>query len=633
MPNRWLLLAALIAATLVAYQPAWHGGILWDDAGHLTREDLRTASGLGRIWIAPGSTQQYYPVLHSAFWLQYALWGQQTLGYHLVNIVLHACSAWLLGLVLIRLGLSGAWMAAAVFALHPVHVESVAWISELKNVLSGVFYLGSALAYLRYDTSRNRAAYATALVLFLFAILSKTVTSTLPAALLVVCWWRRGTIDPKRDVLPLAPFAALGVVAGLVTIWFERSMIGATGEEYALHPMERVLVAGRAILFYAGKIVWPANLTFVYPRWDVSRHSAAQYLYPLAVALAVAAAWAVRNRSRAPLTALLLFAVALFPALGFFNVYPFRYSYVADHFQYLATIAPIALICAAAARTLRGRLPSAAAPAAATGLVLVLGFLTWRQAHDYASAEALYRATLARNPAAWMALNNLSVVLLEGEPSPARVREALSHAEGALRMKPDLQEARYNLGTALERLGHFEEAAAHYEVVLEREPDLSRVRHRLGVVLRALGRGGESVSMLRSALALAPAAVDTRVELGRALAETGQRQEAIRVWKEALALQPASAEARHNLGAALRQAAQELHKAGRLEQAASAYREALAVDPSAPDVHNDLGAVLATLGRMEEAVRHFGEAVRLNPGDAGARENYARARQMLEKRR
>jgi hypothetical protein len=213
----WLLLPAMILVVLVAYHPAWHGGMLWDDNAHITPPGLRTAGGLWRIWFDLGATQQYYPAVHSAFWFLYRLWGDHTLGYHLVNIVLHALSAFLVALILRRLSIPGACLAAMIFALHPVCVESVAWISELKNMLSGVFYLGAALAYLHFDEGRQRRCYALAAVLFILALLSKSVTATLPAALLVVFWWRRGKLGLRRDFAPLLPFFVLGIGGGVFT--------------------------------------------------------------------------------------------------------------------------------------------------------------------------------------------------------------------------------------------------------------------------------------------------------------------------------------------------------------------------------------------------------------------------------
>lgn len=259
----------LLAATLLAYHPAWHGEFLWDDDAHVTREELRSWPGLVRIWTDVRATQQYYPVVHTAFWLQHRLFGDNPTGYHLVNIGLHALNAWLAGHLLTRLAAPGGRLAGAIFALHPVMVESVAWISELKNLLSGTFYLMAALAWIRFEAQRRRRWYGLALALFALALGSKTVTATLPGALLVLLWWHRGRLSWRRDVLPLAPFFVLGAASGLFTAWVEHELIGAKGAAFELGWAERGLLAGRAVWFYAGKLLWPAELVFIYPRWTV----------------------------------------------------------------------------------------------------------------------------------------------------------------------------------------------------------------------------------------------------------------------------------------------------------------------------------------------------------------------------
>jgi hypothetical protein len=244
----------LFAAVLIAYLPALNGGLLWDDGAHVTRPELQSFQGLWRIWSDLWATQQYYPVLHTAFWIEHRLWGDSVLGYHLANLALHAAAALLLLMILRRLAIPGAWLAALIFALHPVCVESVAWITEQKNTLSAVFYLASALVYLEFDETRRRSSYLLALGLFVLALLSKTVTATLPAAMLVVLWWRRGRLSWKHDALPLAPWFALGTVAGLFTAWVESEVIGAKGADFALTLIGRCLVAGRVIWFYLSKI-------------------------------------------------------------------------------------------------------------------------------------------------------------------------------------------------------------------------------------------------------------------------------------------------------------------------------------------------------------------------------------------
>jgi len=396
----WLVGAVLLIATLAAYQPSWHGGLLWDDDKHVTSPELQSLHGLTRIWFDLGATQQYYPLTHSAFWIEHRLWRDATLPYHVVNIGLHALSAFLLLVILRRLGVRGAPLAAALFALHPVQVQSVAWISELKNTLSGVFFLLSALMYVRFDSDRYPRDYTASFGFFVLALLAKSVTAVLPGVLLVIFWWRRGRLDWRRDVAPTLPFFAIGGSAGVFTAWVERTYIGAQGAEFHLGPIDRVLIAGRAIWFYLGKLFWPIDLNFEYPRWSIDSSVAWQYVFPLAGLGLLVVCWLLRRRSRAPLAALLLFGGILFPALGFLNVYPFKYSFVADHFQYLAMIPIVALVSAGATIASDRRLANQRAIVVGAGLVLVttLASVTWSQSHDYTDAVTLYRSILARNP-------------------------------------------------------------------------------------------------------------------------------------------------------------------------------------------------------------------------------------------
>ncbi len=396
-----LFFVAIAAALFVIYQPAIHGGLLWDDPAHVTRPELRSGTGLWRIWFEPGATQQYYPLVHSAFWVMVRAFGDATTGYHVVNVLLHAASATLLLLILTTLGIPGAACIAALFAVHPVHVESVAWITELKNTLSGVFFLASLLLYLQFDRTRRWRPYAGSLFLFVCAILTKSVTATLPVTLLVLLWWKRGRIDLRRDVGPTIPFLISGGAMGLVTALVERAYVGATGSEFSLSLLERTLLAGRVVCFYLAKLVWPEPLIFVYPRWDVSSGIWWQYLYPAAVVVAFVALWRARRWSRAPFAALLMFVVALVPALGFINVYPFKFSFVADHFQYLASVPVLAFGVGSLFWLCERRLSTVAtAVVVLIGIVGPMAVVARGQSHEYANADVLYRSTIAKNPRA-----------------------------------------------------------------------------------------------------------------------------------------------------------------------------------------------------------------------------------------
>jgi protein O-mannosyl-transferase len=433
------------------------------------------------------------------------------------------------------------WVAAAIFALHPVQVESVAWMTELKNTLSGFLYLLSALWYLEFDENREKRCYWAALALFVLALLSKSVTATLPAALLVVIWWRCGRLDWRKDITPLMPFFAAGIVAGLATSWIETNMIGAQGSEYVLDSAQKFLLAGRVVWFYLGKLIWPVNLAFIYPRWEISPSLWWQSLYPVALIAVVLLLWLSRKRSRGPLAATLFFCGTLFPVLGFFNVYPFRYSFVADHFQYLACIGLIALLVSAlAAFDEKFKLANARLPV----IVLVtiagpLAVFTGNQSRVYADGDTLYRATLSRNPSCWMAHNNLGMSL----QSRGEIEEAALHYREALRLEPNLPETRCNLGNVLERLGRRQEAISEYEQALKLKPDLVEALSNLGIVLQETGRLEEAVARYREALRLKPNFAVGHNNLGYALQSMGHFQEAIVEYEAALRLAPGYADA------------------------------------------------------------------------------------------
>src|SRR6188472_1591199 len=218
----WSFCLILAVVTILAYQPAWHGGVLWDDEPHIGGPELRTPDGLRRIWFVPRTTQQYYPLLHTSYWLQQRLWGDSTTGYHIVNLLLHIGCVVLVLKILRRLRIPGAELAAVIFALHPVNVETVAWIAERKNALSGIFALAATLSYLKFDESRDGEKdgpqgrgyrnYALAIGLFLLGLLSKTAIVTLPLAWLVIFWWKRDAISWRRDVVPSTPFLFLAAV-------------------------------------------------------------------------------------------------------------------------------------------------------------------------------------------------------------------------------------------------------------------------------------------------------------------------------------------------------------------------------------------------------------------------------------
>ena len=611
----WLKGLLLVAAVFFAYQPVWHAGFIWDDDAHVTRPELRSLNGLARIWMQLGATQQYYPLAHSVFWVEHRLWGDATAGYHLINILLHAFSALLLVRILRQLKIPGAWLAAAIFALHPVQVESVAWISELKNTLSGAFYLGSALAYLGFDRNRSGGNYALALGLFVLGLLSKTVIATLPAALLVVFWWQRGKLSWKRDVRPLIPFFVAGIGVGLFTAWVERKyIIGAEGSEFDFSIIERFLIAGRASWFYLGKLFWPANLVFVYPRWQVSQTVWWQYLYPGAALLLLGALSWQQRRWRGPLAGLLFFGGTLFPALGFFNVYPFRFSLVADHFQYLAGLGPIVLV-AAGISTLFGSFRVRRwfwKPALGGALLAMLCVLTWRQCGMYANMETLWRTTLARNPDSSLAHNNLGNFLLQR----GRVDEAMEQFQNALAIEPRYALAHNNLGAALYQKGRVDEAIAHYQKALAIEPRYAQAHNNLGAALYQKGQVDEAMAHFQKALAIQPNNAEIYNNFGNALLGKGKADEALRCFQKAVDIAPDFAGARENLGLILFQN-------GQVDEAIVHYQKAAALQPDNPEFQYNLGYALFLKGEPRGAIAHYQRSLELQPQNAIAGKNLA----------
>ncbi len=583
----------LIVVTVLAYQPAWNGKPIWDDDIHITSAELRSLHGLGRIWTDPAAAPQYYPLLHTVFWIEYKLWGAWPLPYHLLNIGLHALTALLLLRILERLQLPGAWLAAGIFALHPVLVESVAWISELKNTLSGALCAGSALLYLKYDRERKRSAYFIAFALFLAGVMTKTIIVTLPAVLLVIFWWKRGKLSWKRDFAPLIPFFVVGLVAGLVTVWVEQKFCAENGETFDFSLLERFLIAGRLFWFYLGELLWPRDLIMIYPTWSVSQAVWWQYLFPVGVLILFLWLWIIRKNSRGPLAAAICFLLMLFPVLGFFNLSyfmsglgPARHDAIfrADHFQYLATIAIIAPISTGVA-WLAAQIKASVRPAvygASTALLLLLASLTWAQSTTYRDAETCFRAVIAKNPNSATGHSNLGSALLH----KGFVDEAIVQFKRSLEIDPDYQFGHYNLAAALMEKGEPDEAIPHLRTVLKVNPNHPKAYYTLGNALSKKGKADEAAASYKRALTLQPDFPDAHCNLANLLLEKGELDAALAHYRTALALQPNDPGAHYNLAVGL-------VRKGELEPAIAELRIALRIDPAYPDAEPLLRDLLA----------------------------------------
>lgn len=536
----WLPELLLIVLIILAYRPAWNAGFVWDDDRYVTKNPLLSApDGLQRIWFSSDAPSQYCPMVYTIFRIERSLWGLNASGYHWVNILVHAANAVLVLRLLNKLRVPGAWLGAALFALHPVQVESVAWITELKNLLSLFFYLLALTKWSEFvDRSNGRAwrVYGLALVLFALALLSKTTACTLPVAMMLLLWLRREPITRAR-LFQIAPFVALSLAMGLVTMWWERFHQGTAGGVFIVGWLDRILIASRAIFFYLGKLGWPLHLTFSYPRWNISPHNPLAYCWLLALGSAFVGILLTRRfLNRGVTVALAFYIITLGPLLGFIMLYTFRYSFVADHYQYTASIGPLAL-CAAAVTTQFSKVGKQFRMALIVCVLTTLGYLTYQQCRIYANEETLWRATLAQNPDSFMAHNNLGAALLRRGDSSAAIRQF----EEVLRLQPDYEVAYYNLGNAALYGGHLDEAISQYRKAVELNWTYPDAHTNLGNVLLQQGQTRDALEHYDVAWKLKPKSASVAGNLAWILATSPDSSlrngaEAVKIAEQAVRL-------------------------------------------------------------------------------------------------
>ncbi|HEV3410107.1 MAG TPA: tetratricopeptide repeat protein [Chthoniobacterales bacterium] len=620
----WIVGALLLVASVVfAYQPAWNAGYIWDDDMYVTHNPLLTAAdGWGRIWFSFDAPSQYFPLTYTTFRIEHAIWGLNASGYHWVNILLHAANALLLWRLLRVLDVPAAWFGAALFALHPVQVESVAWITERKNVLMGLFFLASLLAWVRFLDEKPKRTYwwlALSFVLYVLSLSAKTTACTLPAALVLILWWQRKPITAERW-LHIAPYVLAGIAAGIISILWERSHPGYRAEFLPMGLIERVLMGSRAIWFYLSKLAWPTELMFSYPRWDISRADATDYLWPILLLLLIGAIiYARRWLGRGPEVAFVFFVATLSPLLGVVMVTTFLYSFVADHYQYIACIGPLALFAAGAARVVRPPL----AYAGAALVLATLGALTWQQTKMYQNEETLWLRTIAQNPESWMARNNLAGYWV----TQKRFDEAIEQYRTLIEQRPDDPLGYQNLGVALARKGDPAAAVEHYQRALALQPHTPRTEHNLAQALVALGRNDEAIRHFERALALRKSrrgleaqTAELHVELATVLLKQGATDEARRHFEEAQKLNPGAvqnADVYINLGNAALQKRE-------FTSAVSNYRQALAIRPNDPEAHSNLATALLLQGNIADALKEFEATLALAPQSVPTLNNFAR---------
>ena len=593
----WIWGLILIVAVILTYTPVWHAGFIWDDDAHLTANPCIIGPlGLKEIWTT--SAADICPLTFTTFWVEHALWGLGPLPYHLVNVLLHGASAVLLWQGLRSLRVQGAWLGAALWALHPVTVESVAWVTEMKNTESGLFFLLSILFFVRWLRAKELVGrpgagwnYALTLIFALFAMASKSSTVILPVVLCLCAWWMEGRWH-WRNWPRMVPFFLMSVAASALSIWTQRLALAKMvfNPEWVRTWPERLATAGDAVWFYLGKLVWPHPLITIYPRWQIDAGQWVSYLPLLAVIVILSIFWLKRESwSRACFFAFAYFVVALLPVLGLIDNPIFRFSLVFDHFQYLGSMGPLAL-----AGTGLVRLSGFAMPerpwlrsALSAGVLLILGMASWQRTWVYESQETLWADTLARNPNCWAGYRNLGVVLFE----KGRVDEAVAQYEKALEIYPNYVAAHYNLGNALLQKGQLDQALAQYQKAVEIDPNDE----------------------------------EAHVNFGNALFQKGQLDAAAAQFQKAVEINPNDAEAHYNLGNAL-------SREGQLNEAVGHFQKALKIAPNTFATHFNLGVTLFQKGQLDEAIAQFEEVLRLKPDFRPAKENLAQAQDLVRQR-
>ncbi len=590
----------LVLLIISAYLPALRGGFIWDDDDWVYENPYVTGEkSIWRVWYTTEIPGQNYPLTYTFFRLQSRLWGLNPFGYHLSNVLLHAVNALLLLSVLRNLKVRGAWFVATVFALHPLMVESVAWITEAKNLLSAFFLFLSLLLFFRFGNTGRKSTYSLSLLLYLLALLSKTFICTFPVILLILRWYRKGRVAGEY-VIKILPFFFLSLLAGAFTWFYEVRYVGTRGDDWAMPFPDRILVAGKAFWFYLGKLTLPLKITFIYPHWEVSPGNINQWIFPISAIFILAILWRARNRiGRGPFTALACYSVLLFPALGFVSFYAQIYSFVADHYAYLAVIGPTVIIVA----TFESIVSSKTSLKLSAGLIAICFFiLTFSRAQVYKDSETLFREVIEKNPNSWMAHNNLGQELVNKD----RIDEALAHYYEALRYKMDSVRIRNNLGDALIRQREINQALIHLNEALQLNPNYAPAYNNLGLASLEQGKIDEAAGYFLKAVQFRPVLVEAYNNLGIALSKQGELDEAIKYYLQALRLKPDYVEAHYNLGI-------DLDEQGKPKDAIFHLSEALRIDPDYEEAHNNLGYLLARQGKFEEALHHFNEALRIKP--------------------
>lgn len=556
---------AILITVFLAYLPVLNAGFIWDDDIFLTNNPLIHAeNGLKRIWFST-EAPDYFPLTSTTLWVEWRLWGMNATGYHITNVVLHCSSTLLIWFILKELNIPGAWAAALIFGIHPVNVESVAWITERKNTLPMLFYTTSILLFLRAESSQSKKLYTLSLFSHLLALLGKTSVVTQPFVLLLTLWWKKRQIG-KKELIKITPFLLLSIVLGFITLWFQYNRAIDTEVVRSDGLLSRLAVAGMAVWFYIYKALIPLNLSFVYPKWSVDTGALVTYLPVITLVLIFTLLiYKKESLARAPLFGLGYFLITLLPVLGFLDIYFMKYSLVTDHWQYFSIMGVITLMVSTFAYYLRNKSRSYDKVSL---LLLLLIFiicftLTYMQCRIYRNTEVLWTDTVKKNPQSGLAYNNLGRIYeLKGQ-----FQAAISHYEKALALMPEDCVIPYNMGSVLSRLKDYKKAKEYYKLSIGNNPEFALPYNNLGYIYLESGQYDRAEANFQKALSLKADYFEPIMNMAIINTFRKEYDKAIALYKRALILNPQNADLLHNY-------ANTLFEAGKPEEASEYMKKA-----------------------------------------------------------
>ena len=599
-----LPLLAFLAAIFVFYFPALSGEFIWDDVFFHGERAIHSWSGLWSIWFAPSEMAKeghYWPITYTTFWLEHKLFGLNPVGHHIVNCLLYFTSVVLIWRLLLKLEVPGAWAISMIFTVHPLHVESVAWLIERKGLLSALFYLGAVHVWLRFRESPSLKTYALALGLYALGLLSKSTVVTLPAALLVLLWWKQERIS-AQDIMRVLPFFIVGF-----TITLGDYLFYVTREELdlAYSFLERVLIAAQAVWFYVGKLLWPANLMVIYPHFDVSVGNLVAWLFVAATVGVLILLWGCRHRiGKGPLAGVAFFVITLSPILSLVDYGYMQFSFVADRYQYLAGLGLMAVLVGGAIHAIQPYITSFRCTFMGTFAVLVigLGILTWQQATIYQDGITFFRHIIAHNPTARDAYLNLAYALSRA----GRIEESYEASLKAIELQPNKSMAHANFAATLIQIKRYGEAEESLKRALELDPKNAAAWQNYGSLHSKRQHYEKAYEANLKAVELQPNKSTAHSNAARVLILMRRYDEAEESLKRALELNPGNEAAWQNYGSLY--LAQQ-----RYEKAVAAFQKALDLNSDSILAHGGIADSYYRLGHHTKAMEWIDRALALNP--------------------